>query len=246
MSDRVQILLFGSQGRMGLAIADVIAAAPGLELCGTADADRVPGAGTADVVIDFSSPNGADEALAWALQHKAAFVCGTTGLEAPFFARLTEASANIPVLYAANMSLGVNVMLHLVEEAARMLPESFDAEIVELHHRRKVDSPSGTALALLESLNRGRDKAPREDALFERSGLVGARAQGEIGVFGVRGGTVAGDHTVYFLGDDERVELRHQANDRRIFARGAVQAARWIAGKQAGTYSMKHVLGLAG
>ena len=231
---------------MGRAITDIIATTEGAELCGMSEADHPPQNKQADVVIDFSSPDGSEDALRWAKEHRAAFVCGTTGLEEGFFERLDDAADHIPVLYAANMSLGVNVLMHLVTEAARMLPESFDAELVELHHRRKVDAPSGTALALLESLNHGRGDAPRANARFERSGQVGARSSREIGVFAVRGGTVAGEHTVYFLGEDERIELRHQAKDRSVFARGAVQAARWIAGRTPGRYSMRDVLGLGG
>jgi 4-hydroxy-tetrahydrodipicolinate reductase len=236
-------VLWGADGRMGRAIADE-AAAFGVELLGGASlAGWTPVPGRVDVVVDFSSPAGALDAIAYAASCGAALVSGTTGVDDGYFAALTEASTAIPVLHAANTSLGVWVLRALVEAAARALPASFDVEIVEAHHRRKVDAPSGTALLLEQAARDGR--ASLGARIDGRSGHVGARVPGEVGMHAVRGGDVVGDHAVMFLGDGERVELAHRATDRRVFARGALQAATWIVGRPAGRYSMNDVLGLA-
>lgn len=239
------VFLYGRNGRMGQAIERVIGERDDMRVTGGVSANEslvVPDA--MDVVIDFSGASAALQALAFAQDHKVAFVAGTTGMGDDYQRALEAASAHIPVLYAANMSLGVNVLRYLVERAAALLPKDWDAEIVELHHKRKIDSPSGTAIALLESINAGLGRAPREGMLAARDGIVGARTDEEIGVFGVRGGNVAGEHTVFFFGENERIELTHRANDRDIFARGAVSAAHWLAGKPAGLYSIDNVLGL--
>lgn len=242
---KTQIFLYGRNGRMGQAIEAQIQQSEDLEVCGGISAGEalvVPE--NVDVVIDFSGAAAAFEALNFATSRGFAFVAGTTGMGEDYNQALLEASKSIPVLYSANMSLGVNVLRHLVQRAAEILPKDWDIEIVELHHKRKIDSPSGTAIALLESANEGLGRAPREGMLAARDGIVGARTEEEIGVFGVRGGTVAGEHTVYFFGENERIELTHRATDRDIFARGAVSCARWLAGKPAGLYSIKDVLGL--
>lgn len=239
------VFLYGRNGRMGQAIERVIGERDDMCVTGGLSANEtlvVPAA--MDVVIDFSGAGAARQALAFAQDQGVAFVAGTTGMGDEYQNALTAASAHIPVLYAANMSLGVNVLRYLVERAAALLPKDWDAEIVELHHKRKIDSPSGTAIALLESINAGLDRAPHAGMLAARDGIVGARTDEEIGVFGVRGGNVAGEHTVFFFGENERIELTHRANDRDIFARGAVSAARWLAGKPAGLYTIDDVLGL--
>ena len=259
----VRLVVCGATGRMGAALAALIGEAADLELVGGIgrDASAAP-AGyprittpeeaselveAADVVIDVSAPDFLTrflDAQGDALAGRA-LVVGTTGLDDELQARLTELASRTAVLVAANFSVGVNLLEALVEEAARRLSaERYDIEIVEAHHRGKADAPSGTALALGRAAARGRgielDGARRDG----RSGRPGARPAGEIGFHAVRGGGVAGEHRVYFLGDRERLELVHQAADRALFAEGALEAARWIAGRGAGGYSMRQVLGL--
>lgn len=241
----IAVYLYGRDGRMGRAIEAIINERDGMHVCGGASYGKpADDPGHVDVVIDFSGAEAAFEALHYARKKGAAHVAGTTGLGADFDAALQDAASSIPVLYSANMSLGVNVLRYLVERAAALLPRDWDIEIVELHHKKKKDSPSGTAIALLESANAGLERAPREGMLGSREGIVGERTPDEIGVFGVRGGNIAGEHTVYFIGESERIELTHRATDREIFARGAVQAASWLAGKAPGVYSINDVLGL--
>jgi len=197
----------------------------------------------ADVVLDVSAPAFLARLLERqreALQGRA-LVVGTTGLGEDVLRALDEAASSAAVLLAPNFSIGVNVLLSLVEEAAsRLAAERYDVEIVEAHHRGKVDAPSGTALALGDAVSAGRGSAlDRRDG---RSGQTGPRAAGEVGFHAIRGGGVAGEHRVLFLGDRERVELAHVAADRALFAEGALVAARWIAGRPAGRYTMRDVL----
>lgn len=202
--------------------------------------------GASDAVIDFSSPG----ALRSLLEHAGAalagraLVVGTTGLGEQEQALLRQVAERSPVVAAANFSVGVNLLLQLVRSAARVLPEDrFDVEIVETHHRRKVDAPSGTALALAEAAAAAR-AAPLETVRRDgRSGQVGARPAGEIGLHSVRGGGVVGEHRVHFLGEAERLELAHIAADRTLFAEGALLAARWALGRAPGLYRMSDVLG---
>jgi 4-hydroxy-tetrahydrodipicolinate reductase len=202
--------------------------------------------GEADAVVDFSSPG----ALRVLLERNAnalagrALVVGTTGLGDRELALLDQAAAHSPVVVAANFSIGVNLLLQLVQSAARVLTEErFDVEIVEAHHRRKVDAPSGTALALAEAVA-GARATPLETVRRDgRSGEVGPRPAGEIGLHSLRGGAVVGEHRVHFLGDAERLELAHVATDRALFAEGALLAARWAAGRASGRYRMTDVLG---
>ncbi|HKA88758.1 MAG TPA: 4-hydroxy-tetrahydrodipicolinate reductase [Haliangiales bacterium] len=198
----------------------------------------------ADVYIDFTAPEATGTLVAQAAARRVAAVIGTTGLSPEARTAIFHAAADIPVVVAPNFSLGVNLLLGLAEEAARALGPEYDVEVVEIHHRHKRDAPSGTAIALAEALARGRDADLAQVKRFSREGDVGARADGEIGVQAVRGGDVVGEHTVLFLGPAERIELAHRAGSRLIFARGAVRAAAWVAGKPAGVYSMKDVLGL--
>lgn len=194
----------------------------------------------ADVVIDFTSPQAAAEHAAVCAHARTALVVGTTGLDPAALQAIDEAARVIPVVLAPNMSVGMNLLFRLVEEAARALP-GFDAEVVEIHHRHKKDSPSGSALRLARSISQGRGGSAG-DLVHGRHGQVGERPGGEIGVHAVRGGDVAGDHTVFFLGPGERLELTHRASSREAFAAGAVRAARWVAGRPAGLYSMQDVL----
>jgi 4-hydroxy-tetrahydrodipicolinate reductase len=202
----------------------------------------------ANVVIDFSNAHATETLLRegrTALEGRA-LVIGTTALEPGAEAALDELARGAPVLTAANFSVGVNLLLALVERAAATLgADGYDAEIIEAHHRRKVDAPSGTALALGAALAKGRGSTLADVRRDGRSGDTGERAHGEIGLHALRGGGVIGDHRVLFLGERERIELRHEALDRSLFAEGALRAARWLAGREPGRYRMAHVLGLA-
>ncbi len=199
---------------------------------------------TGDVAIDFTAPQATIKHLDQYVAAGKPLVIGTTGFTAEQRALIERAATRLPIVLSANMSLGVNLLAELVAQAARALPASYDAELVELHHRLKKDSPSGTALLLGEALARGRQVRLADQVRHGREGLVGERPTGEIGMHAVRGGDVIGDHTVYFLGPGERLELSHRASTRETFAQGALAAARWLVGKPAGLYSMKDVLGL--
>lgn len=217
----------------------------GLDAAGiTVTADKQAAFAASDVVIDFTHAETVVEHAGIAYQFGRAYVLGSTGLGDREIAALDVAAQKAPVLQAANMSLGVNLLLSLVEETARRLGPEYDIEIFEAHHRQKVDAPSGTALALGEAAAKGRGVALKDAMIPARYGQVGARPQGAIGLSVFRGGDVIGDHTVTFAGIGERLELSHKASDRGLFAKGAVTAALWLAGKPAGRYRMKDVLGL--
>jgi 4-hydroxy-tetrahydrodipicolinate reductase len=197
----------------------------------------------AQVVIDFSRPELSLRALEVCRAARVPIVIGTTGHGAGFEARVAAAARDIAVLVAANTSLGVAVAVELVRIAAQALPAGFDIEIVESHHKHKLDAPSGTALALAESAAQARGLDPNQDIVAGRKGQ-GARREGEIGIASIRAGDVVGTHTVWFAGAGERLMVTHEATDRSIFARGAIRAAAWLAAQKAGRYSMAHVLGL--
>lgn len=261
----LRVAVCGATGRMGGELARVAAADASVELVGGVahsvlqdPAARGTGyprlcppgeAGDilrdADAVVDFSSP----DALAHLLELHAdalaerALVVGTTGLGAREEQRLDAAAERGPVLVAANFSVGVNVLQALVRRAARALGD-YDAEIVEAHHAGKTDAPSGTALALGQALAAGRGVRLEDVRQDGRSGHTGARPAGQVGFHALRGGGVVGQHHVHFLGADERIELAHVALDRRLFARGALVAARWLVGRAPGRYTMAEVLGL--
>lgn len=202
----------------------------------------------ADFVIDVSAPQ-ATAAFARQLAEEGGppFVCGVTGLDPDQYAALTLAARTVPVLYARNFSMGAAVMRWLTAEAARRLPaEQFDLEIVETHHRRKADAPSGTALAIGEAAAAARGLDFETHAIFERPRQEGARPVGAIGFSAVRGGGAIGEHSALFLGAFEELEVRHRANDRFIFARGAIEAGKWLARQKPGLYGMEDALGLAG
>lgn len=198
----------------------------------------------ADVLIDFTHPSAMPFYLNAALRTKTAYVLGTTGLDEKAIASLKRASARIGVVQSPNMSVGVNLLFRLAEITAKALDESYDVEISEIHHRMKKDSPSGTAMKLLEVIAAARKKNLKKDVVYGREGEVGARPRGEIGVFGLRGGDVVGDHTVYFLGDGERIELSHFASSREAFAGGALRAAKFITKRKNGFFNMRQVLGI--
>jgi 4-hydroxy-tetrahydrodipicolinate reductase len=261
----VKLAIFGVTGRMGLAIARLAHAAPDVQVVGGICADSDPGVGRdigelagvgpmgvvttpdiasgllgADVVIDFSVASAVVPLLNIAARQKVAVVSGTTNIDDAAKKALDKAAQTVPVLWAPNMSLGVQVLAELVEQAVRRLGLGFDVEITEIHHRKKVDSPSGTAKRLAEAARAARSEL-RE--IHGRSGDVGARTNEEMAVYGLRGGDVVGDHTVYLFGQGERIELTHRASNRDLFAHGAIVAARYLAGKPAKRYTIADVLG---
>ncbi len=240
-----RIGIIGSEGRMGHALAAAIAAA-GEVLSGGIDkgGDPVALAKASDVLVDFSSPHALEANLDAAIAAGIPIVVGTTGLEERHHWLCDSAAAHVAVLQTGNTSLGVNMLAHLVREAANRLGEEWDIEIVETHHRMKVDAPSGTALLLGEAAAKGRGVNLASASERGRDGITGARAKGAIGFASLRGGTVPGDHTVHLFGDHERIALSHLAEDRLIFAKGAVRAAQWLIGRDAGRYGMGEVLGL--
>src|SRR3954454_7810405 len=231
-----RIFLFGAGGRMGRSIASLAA--------GRDDVEIVTGA--PDVHVDFSAPEALDAHLAAAVAAGTPILIGTTGLKEEHHRAIEQAAAKVAVLQAANTSLGIAVLRTLVEQAARLLGPDWDAEILEMHHRHKLDTPSGTALLLGASVNTGRGaESPIALNRFDRM-QEGPHEREEGGVYyaSLRGGSVAGDHLVIFAGDGERIELGHRAESRAIFAKGAIRAALWLAGRPPGRYTMADVLGL--
>jgi 4-hydroxy-tetrahydrodipicolinate reductase len=237
--------VYGSAGRMGRAIAEIVADSGG-SIAGGVDAgdDPLPLAQAADVLVDFSAPSALESHLHAARTAGTPLVIGTTGLTVAHSQMIDAAAAEIAVLQTGNTSLGVTLLGLLVREAAARLGPDWDIEIVEMHHRHKVDAPSGTALLLGEAAANGRGTTLGEVRVDGRAGLTGGRSEGTIGIASLRGGSVIGDHQVIFANDGERIELNHRADDRTIFARGAVRAALWLAGQPAGRYRMGDVLGL--
>ena len=240
-----KIGIIGSEGRMGQALVAAIAAA-GSDLSGGIDqgGDPLALARASDVLVDFSSPKALEANLDAAAAAGIPIVVGTTGLEERHHWLCDQAAQNTAVLQTGNTSLGVNMLAYLVREAASRLGEDWDIEIVETHHRMKVDAPSGTALLLGEAAAKGRGIDLATSSERGRDGITGARAKGAIGFASLRGGLVTGDHTVHLFSDYEHISLRHHAEDRIVFAHGAVKAALWLVGKAAGRYSMAEVLGL--
>jgi 4-hydroxy-tetrahydrodipicolinate reductase len=221
------------------------------ELAGAAPAgvpltdDRSQGLDAAQVAIDFTLPVVTEANIKACVDHGTALVIGTTGLEARQRKAMEQAAHEIPIVYARNMSVGVNVFTELVARAAKALGDGYDVEIAETHHRHKVDAPSGTALALGESIAAAQGRKLKDVAVHARHGQIGPRVPGTIGFSVVRGGNVVGEHSVRFIGAEEEVEFFHRAADRKTFARGALRAARWAAGRAPGLYSMADVLGMS-
>ncbi len=264
------LVVVGAGGRMGQALVRVIAASPGVRLCGALerrgsdlvgrDAGELAGVGPlgiaieddplpvfarAEGVLDFTRPAATVEFAGYAAQAGIVHVIGTTGCTEADEERIKAAARHAPIVKSGNMSLGVNLLAGLVKQAARALPaEDFDIEVLEMHHRHKVDAPSGTALLLGEAAAGGREIALAERSVRARDGHTGARASGDIGFATLRGGSVVGDHSVILAGTGERITLSHHAEDRTIFARGAVRAALWARSRKPGLYSMLDVLGL--
>jgi 4-hydroxy-tetrahydrodipicolinate reductase len=263
----VKIAIHGATGRMGQSIVRAARLLGDVEIVGGAcspgdaglgrDLGEIAGVGAlgvvagadvgaallgADVVIDFSTASAVAPLATLAARQGVALVSGTTGLDAAAQSALERAAAAVPVLWAPNTSLGVQVLAELVEQAVRRLGSSFDVEIVEVHHRRKIDAPSGTARRLADAARGGRATLKN---LHGRDGNVGPRTAEELGVVAVRGGDAIGDHTVFLLGNGERLELTHRASSRDLFADGALRAARFLIGKPAARYSLADVLGSA-
>lgn len=234
----------GFHGRMGKAIRQELdsGAWPDLSFAAGSTADSNPEDlfAASDLVIDFTTPTATAKHLWIAAKHHVPLVIGTTGLDDKLKAEMQTAAAETAILYSANMSIGVNLLAALVEQAARALDSSFDIEILETHHRNKIDAPSGTALMLGQAAAAGRGI---KDAKFTPDRL-GTRTEGAIGYAVQRGGDVVGEHTVGFFGHGERVELTHRAHDRSLFAKGALRAATWLKNKPPGLYTMRDVLGL--
>ena len=237
--------IIGSAGRMGQALSGVVSDL-GATLAGGIDAGGDPAAlaQAADVLVDFSVPAALEANLAAAVAAGTPILIGTTGLSLTHHALIETAAEKIAVLQTGTVSLGVTLLARLVREAAARLGTDWDIEIVEMHHRHKVDAPSGTALLLGEAAAAGRGIPLAEAKVTDRAGLTGARAEGTIGFASLRGGSVAGDHQVVFAGTGERIEIGHRAESREIFARGAITAALWLADRPAGRYQMAEVLDL--
>ena len=266
----MRLVVTGAAGRMGRMLIRTIHETPGAVVSGALErpdsialgrdsgllagigetgvaisADPLGAVLDADGILDFSTPAATVEFAALAAQARIVHVIGTTGLSADDLERIDAAARHAAIVRSGNMSLGVNLLAALTRRAAKALGEDFDIEIVEMHHRMKVDAPSGTALLLGEAAADGRGAELAERTAPIRHGHTGPRRRGDIGFSALRGGTVAGDHSVIFAGEGERIELTHRAEDRAVFARGAVKAALWARGRKAGLYSMADVLGLA-
>ncbi|MFK7851933.1 MAG: 4-hydroxy-tetrahydrodipicolinate reductase [Akkermansiaceae bacterium] len=241
------ILITGKSGRMGLAVAEAAEANPEVAIAATHDAgeDLDKAVKAAGCIIDFTVHSFSTSLIEAALKHKVALVMGTTGHTDAELATIHEAAKEIPIVHAPNFSVGVNTLFYLTRQAARILKQdTFDIEVTEMHHRHKIDSPSGTARRLLEILNEETETSYDKDIAHGRFGNIGPRKEREIGMHTLRGGDVVGDHTVMFAADGERVELTHKASSRMTFASGAVRAAVWLQGKPPGLYDMQDVLEL--
>lgn len=254
MSDPIRIAVAGALGRMGQAVEKVVRADPALALVARFDRPGADGDGlvsaaealdAAQVVIDFTTPAASVALAAQAAGKPVALVIGATGATDEQRAAIAQAAAHNPIVFAGNYSLGVNLLMGLVAQAARALPaDLFDIEVFEAHHRHKVDAPSGTAFMLGEAAAKGRGVELSQVERRARDGITGARPVGEIGFSVVRGGGIVGEHSVIFAGEEEILTLSHSGRDRGLFARGAVAAARWVAGKPPGLYDMQDVLGM--
>ena len=243
----LSLLITGKSGRMGQALLQSAAANPAVQVTATHDVGENLDAAfqNAGCAIDFTVHSFTPQVLECALKHRISLVIGTTGHTDEQRAMIREAAKSLPIVFASNYSVGVNTLFWLTRQASRILTqERFDIEVIEMHHRHKIDAPSGTARTLLEVLNQETGTSYQSDVTHGRVGNIGPRKPREIGMHTLRGGDVVGDHTVMFAADGERVELTHKASSRLTFANGAVQAALWLQGKPAGLYDMQDVLGL--
>ncbi len=264
----VRVAVAGAGGRMGRALLEAATSTEGVALAAALDVPGTPWAGrdagdlcagargitidtdadralrSADVLIDFTRPEGTLAHVRACMAAKRAIVIGTTGFAAPGLAEIRGASRDIAIVMAPNMSIGVNVMLRLVETAARALGPDYDAEVFEIHHKMKVDAPWGTAFKLGVVAAKARGTTLEKDGVYARHGTTSERKAGSVGFSVARGGDVVGDHTVFFAGPGERVEITHRASSRATYAQGAMRAARFLTGKPPGLYDMADVLGL--
>ena len=264
----MKIAIAGASGRMGRMLIEAVLEAPDLTLSGalasadsaalgrdagaflgrdtgvaiTSDIDAVLTA--SDVVIDFTRPEGTLALLQAATRLHRAIVIGTTGFDAAGKAAIQQAAQTIPVVFAANMSVGVNITFKLLDVAARLLATGYDIEVIEAHHKHKVDAPSGTALAMGEVIAQALGRNLDECGVYGRSGVTGARDPSTIGFSAIRGGDIIGEHTVMFAGIGERIEITHKSANRVAYAQGSVRAVRFLEGKSAGLFDMQDVLGL--
>lgn len=263
----IKVIVAGACGRMGSRVCSLVLAEKDMELAGAVerqghaslgkDMRELLGLGRTGiilqenlkevidsglVIIDFSAPESTLAHLRLAVEHKTAMVIGTTGFSQKQAAEIKDLAQNIPCLLSPNMSLGVNLLFKVAGDVARALGDEYDIEIVEAHHRRKKDAPSGTAKRLAEILSEARGQSLEDVAVYGRKGMTGERPKKAIGIHSVRGGDIVGDHKVIFAGEGERVELIHRAHSRDTFARGAILAARFVAGAPKGLYSMQDVL----
>ena len=266
----MRLIVAGAGGRMGRTLTKAIAESPGLRVAGAVESAGSPLIGQdagvlagqaplgvaltndiksllggADAIVDFTIPAASLIHAELAARNKLVHIIGTTGFTAGEEAKIAEAAKQTAIVKSGNMSLGVNLLAALVKRAAATLDSEFDVEIVEMHHNKKIDAPSGTALLLGQAAAQGRQIDLDKRSARGRDGITGARKRGDIGFASLRGGTVVGDHSVIFAGAAERLELTHRAEDRMLFARGAVKAALWAHGKPPGLYSMADVLGLS-
>lgn len=268
MSNPLKVVIAGCSGRMGLALLSSVFADDGLELHGALDSATNESLGQdagallgkqtgisitsdvneaikgADVLVDFTRPEATMTYLDACQQQKVKLVIGTTGFTDAEKVKISEAANQVGVVFAPNMSAGVTLLINLVEQAASILKDDFDIEVVEMHHKHKVDAPSGTALRLGEAAAAGIGEDLNDVAVYAREGVTGAREDGKIGFATLRGGDVVGDHTVVFAGTGERVELTHKASSRATFALGALRASKYLADKPNGLFDMRDVLGL--
>jgi 4-hydroxy-tetrahydrodipicolinate reductase len=242
----IRIIITGSKGRMGQMLLACAARIPEIQVVGAVDQgdDIARCLADCDVVVDFSLHDASAAFAALCARNQKALVIGTTGHTEAEKADIRKQKEVIPIVWAANYSMGVNTLFWLTRKAAEILGPGFDLEIVEMHHRLKQDAPSGTAARLAEILASARQLSLNEAARHGRQGLVGSRTAAEIGIHALRGGDVVGDHTVIFAAQGERVELTHRASSRETFANGALRAAVWVAGRVPGLYDMQDVLGL--
>lgn len=266
----MKIAIAGAAGRMGRTLTRIASETSGIEIAGGLELSGSPQVGSdmgelagigklrvkvssdparllaqVDAIIDFTVPEATVALGEIAAQRRLVHVIGTTGLSAEDESKIRDAARKARIIKSGNMSVGVNLLAALVEKIARTLPSDFDIEIMEMHHRHKVDAPSGTALLLGQAAAAGRNVELKEKAIRGRDGQTGARPHGHIGFGSLRGGSVVGEHSVIFAGPSERIELVHRAESRDIFAHGAMRAALWAEDKQPGLYSMADVIGLA-
>lgn len=265
---KTKIVIAGATGRMGHALLQGVFEDESLQLYGALDRAGSPNIGRdagelfgkstgvyisadagktlqgADVLIDFTRPEAGMDYLEICQRHHVKHIIGTTGFTVEQKARIAAASKQIAIVFAPNMSVGVTLLINLVEQAAKVLGDGYDIEVVEMHHRHKIDAPSGTALCLGEAAAQGLGQELKDCAIYAREGVTGEREAGKIGFATLRGGDVVGDHTVVFAGIGERVELTHKASSRATFALGALRAAKFLSDKKTGLYDMRDVLNL--